>query len=75
MRDIVKTKKEHDFGIGDYVAVDTVNTIDCDWETMVFPCSEYGNIISWGKLDVRRYPDKESAIKGHKEMIQKWQEL
>lgn len=70
MRDIVKMKKTNR-----YVAVDTQYTLDCGWETMVFDCEENGNILYWEDLDVDRYPDEETAIKGHQEMIQKWKEL
>ncbi len=70
MRDIVKIKKSHH----EYVAVDTQLTMDAGWETMVFPCDETGYILNWGEYDVDRYPDEESAVKGHKEMIKKWEE-
>ena len=69
MRDVVKTKSNY------YVAVDTQNTLDCGWETMVFDCCEDGYILNWRELDLKRYPDEESAIKGHKLMVEKWEKM
>ena len=39
------------------------------FETMVFPTGD------WGELDVRRYTTEEEAIKGHKEMVEKWNKI
>ena len=39
------------------------------FETMVFPKGD------WGELDVRRYTTEEEAIKGHKEMVEKWNKI
>ena len=47
---------DHQFGEGEPLI----------FETMVFPKGD------WGELDVRRYTTEEEAIKGHKEMVEKW---
>jgi hypothetical protein len=46
--DIVKTKR------GTYVFVDSRNTADCGYETMVFNCNESGMVDDWLDIDVDR---------------------
>ena len=65
MRTIVETSKG-------YVLIDTCDTADHVLETMVFKCTEDGEVISWKKLDERRYITIQEAIKGHWDMIEKW---
>jgi len=50
---------DHQFGEGEPLI----------FETMVFPKED------WGELDVRRYTTEEEAIKGHKEMVEKWNNI
>ena len=66
--DIVKTKR------GRYVLVDSRNTADCGYETMVFNCNESGMVDNWLDIDVDRYPTYEDMTKGHVQMINKWKE-
>lgn len=65
MRTIVETSKG-------YVLIDTCDTADHGSETMVFKCTEDGEVISWKNLDARRYITIQEAIKGHWDMIEKW---
>lgn len=65
MRTIVETSKG-------YVLVDTCDTADHGLETMVFRCTEDGEVQSWRDLDARRYETIPEAEKGHLDMIEKW---
>ena len=65
MRTIVETSKG-------YVLIDTCDTADYGLETMVFRCTEDGEVQSWRDLDARRYITIQEAIKGHWNMIEKW---
>ena len=40
---------------GNYCYVDSTNTIDCGYETMVFACNESGRNIDWSDLYCERY--------------------
>ena len=64
MRTMVETSKG-------YVLVDSYDTGD-ELRTVVFKCKEDGEVISWKKLDSRRYATVEEAMKGHWDMIEKW---
>ena len=44
------------------------------FETMVFPCDETGNVISWSKEDMNRYTTEDEALDGHVAMCAKWLE-
>ena len=66
--DIVKTPK------GDYVLIDSRNTFDCGYETMVFKCNESGIVDNWLDIDIDRYSTYEDMAKGHIQMINKWKE-
>ena len=59
MRTIVETSKG-------YVLVDSYDTGD------VFKCKEDGEVMSWRRLDSKRYMTIQEAIKGHWDMIEKW---
>lgn len=65
-RNIVKTKD------GNYVLIDSRDTFDCGYETMVFRCEENGNVENWLDIDVDRYSTLEEMIDGHTRMIKKW---
>ena len=65
MRTIVETSKG-------YVLIDTCDTADHGLETMVFRCTEDGEVQSWRDLDARRYGTIPEAEKGHLDMIEKW---
>lgn len=65
MRTIVETSKG-------YVLVDTCDTADHGLETIVFKCTEDGEVQSWRDLDTRRYVTVPEAEKGHMDMIEKW---
>lgn len=68
MRDIVKTKG------GEFVYIDTCFTLDHGWETMVFACTENGDVVSWVDLDAEWYNSEEEAIDGHKNMVERWKQ-
>ena len=55
-----------------YVWIDTNDTPDHGWETMVFECNENGEVTSWAELDVDIYEDYEEAKAGHEEMVSEW---
>lgn len=52
--------------------IDTCDTADHGLETMVFRCTEDGEVQSWSDLDARRYATVPEAEKGHLDMIEKW---
>ena len=64
MRTIVETSKG-------YVLVDSYDTGDELW-TAVFKCKEDGEVMSWRRLDSKRYMTIQEAIEGHWDMIEKW---
>ena len=64
-RDIVKTKNG-------YVLIDSRNTFDMGYETMVFKCDEQGGVDEWLDIDLKRYPTYWEMVQGHTQMIKKW---
>lgn len=40
-----------------------------EFETMVFPCDEQGNVTNWRELDCRRYHSVEAARDGHNDVV------
>lgn len=66
---IVRTKG------GQYVWVDTCFTLDHEFETMVFPCDERGNVTDWRDLDMHLYPNAESAKMGHELTCKAWADV
>ena len=54
-----------------YVWIDTCDTFDRGWETMVFRCDENGNVLDWMDLDSELYINENNAFKGHDEMVEK----
>jgi len=67
-RDTVKTAN------GKYLLVDSRDTFDHGYETMVFRCDENGAVDNWLDIDVDTYPTLPDMIKGHVQMINKWKE-
>ena len=63
--DVVKTKNG-------YVLIDSNNTFDRGYETMVFRCDQDGNVENWLDIDVAWYTSEEEMLVGHVEMIKKW---
>ena len=66
--DIVKSKN------GGYMFIDSRDTFDRGYETMVFECNENGVVDNWLELDVARYDTVEAMTEGHVKMIYKWKE-
>lgn len=58
-----------------YVWIDTCDTFDRGWETMVFRCNENGNVLDWMDLDSELYINENNAFKGHDEMVEKWKDM
>ena len=54
------------------VLIDSANTIDRGYETMVFRCDSEGRVESWLDLDCALYSTKEEMKVGHQEMVEKW---
>lgn len=44
-----------------YVWIDTCDTFDRGWETMVFRCDENGNVLDWMDLDSELYINENNA--------------
>lgn len=59
---------------GQHVVVDSRETPDHGYETMVFPADEDGEVLDWGELDVDTYRDWQEMKEGHDEMCKKWKE-
>ena len=57
---------------GNYYYVDSNNTSDHGYETMVFACNKYGHVTSWRDLDCELYDTFEDMEAGHKAMVKKW---
>ena len=58
---------------GQFVWIDSRETFESGYETMVFPCDSNGNVESWKDLDCERYSSYEEMEAGHTEMVAKWQ--
>ena len=48
-----------------YVSTTDLRKQGDDYETMVFPCNEAGEVTSWGELLCRRYDTEAEATAGH----------
>lgn len=59
---------------GSHVVIDSRDTPDRGYETMVFPASGDGEVLDWGELDVNTYENWQEMEKGHNEMCEKWKE-
>lgn len=57
---------------GQHVVVDSRETPDRGYETMVFPSDKDGEVLDWGELDVDIYEDWQTMKEGHDEMCEKW---
>ena len=57
---------------GGYVVIDSRDTHDAGYETMVFESSADGEVLNWGELDIARYKNWEEMEKGHKSMCERW---
>ena len=57
---------------GRYVVIDSRQTFDAGYETMVFESSADGEVLDWGELDVNNYDNWEEMEIGHKSMCEKW---
>ena len=60
---------------GDFYYVDSNNTLDHGYETMVFACDNEGNVTSWTDLDAEWYDSLEEMQAGHKAMVEKWKAM
>lgn len=65
IQDVVKTSNG-------YVLVDSIYTIDHDFETMVFSCDEKGENIDFSDLDCEHYSNIRDMAEGHKAMVERW---
>ena len=54
------------------VLVDSADTFDVGYETMVFKCDKTGHIEEYLELDRAIYTSVEDMERGHQEMIEKW---
>lgn len=69
LRDIIQTSD------GKFVMIDTRDTADRGWETMIFQCDRNGRVSTrgWNKpLGERRYKTIEEANAGHAEIVNDW---
>jgi len=69
LRDIVRIAD------GRFILIDTRDTPDRGWETMVFKCNRNGCVsgADWSKpLCERRYKTIEEANTGHAEIVNDW---
>lgn len=57
---------------GKYYWIDTNDTPDHGWETMVFAAKANGDVTDWGEKDADWYDDFEEAEAGHKAIVEKW---
>lgn len=57
---------------GKYVVIDSRDTCDAGYETMVFESSADGEVLNWSELDIGRYENWQDMEKGHKSMCEKW---
>ncbi len=55
---------------GKYFLVDTCFTFDAGWESMAFPCTKDGDVISWGDVACTRYDSQDQARLGHYNMVE-----
>lgn len=57
---------------GRFVVVDSRETMDAGYETMVFEAEGNGDVIDYDDLDVARYETWQEMEKGHEKMCEKW---
>ena len=54
---------------GNHYYIDSVDTFDCGYETMIFPCDEKGKVTSWSELYCERYDNATEMEARHKEIV------
>ena len=54
------------------LAPDLYNELGGEFETMVFPCDEQGNVTDWMELTCRRYRSVADARAGHNDVVLDW---
>ena len=57
---------------GRFVVVDSRQTMDAGYETMVFEARENGEVLDWEDLDLGRYDTWQEMKKGHDQIVEKW---
>ena len=57
---------------GRFVVVDSRDTMDVGYETMVFESDADGDVFEYADLDVARYKTWQDMKKGHEKMCEKW---
>ena len=58
---------------GQSVWIDSRETLESGYETMVFPCDNDGNVENWQHIDRKLYNTYEEMQAGHTETVKKWQ--
>lgn len=53
-----------------YVSTVDLRNLGNDYETMVFPCNEAGEVTSWRELLCRRYDTEAEAALGHQSVCE-----
>lgn len=66
---IVRTKD------GKYYYVDSADTFDAGYETMVFPADEKGEVTDWGDLYCERYSSYADMKERHNYIIEHLEEV
>ena len=54
------------------VLIDSADTFDVGYETMVFKCDKNGHVEDYLDLDRAIYTSVEDMERGHQQMINKW---
>jgi hypothetical protein len=52
--------------------VSTIESSDCGWETMIFPCDESGRVTSFLDVYCERYANRGEAVEGHARIAAEW---
>ena len=71
LRDIIQTSD------GKFVMIDTRDTADRGWETMVFQCDRNGRVSARGwsnPLGAMTYSNMENANFGHAKIVNDWKQ-
>lgn len=81
MSKVVKVCENRDLGHivrsddGNYYYVDSNDTIDCGYETMVFEADEDGEVVSWSHLYCKRYSSYEDMEHSHNYIVNHLEEV
>ena len=54
---------------GNYYFVDSCYTLDHGYETMIFPCTEEGNVTNWTELYCDIYDTETEMVDAHKAIV------